>query len=547
MSSSRGHRTLSAAPGRPVGPRLAVTVALCSVLLTGCFSSKFERGTAYDASDARWVFAAGFDNIESHYVDAVDMSDIATAAVDGLAKIDHELKVERRKNLIEWRLDNGAKGAVRLPEKDDPVGWANLTASVLEDSRPHSPALALTPVEEIYQAVFDNALKNLDSFSRYASAEEATDQRAVREGFGGIGVTIEQSSDVTRIASILDKSPAALGGLKVGDEIITVGGQSIRRLSLPHVIRKMRGPVHTTLKLTVRRPSSPRALRFAIKRRHIVPPTVQASLSGHVGHIRVTGFNQKTARSLKSAAGDLFKQARKEFGSEAGLSGLVLDLRGNPGGLLDQAVAVADLFLEDGRIVSTRGRHPDSMQFFEAKQGDIARGLPMVVLINGSSASAAEIVAAALQDSGRAVLVGTSTFGKGSVQTVIRLPNDGEMHLTWAHFQAPSGYSIDRLGVMPTICTSASSVSGDELLAALKGGRLAGISDLVARREVDLSNDDQTSRVAQNCPGRRKGNGDLEMRIAGTVLQNAALHSHALHVAAKANARSALATDPAPR
>ncbi len=213
MSSSRGHRTHFAAPGRSVGPRRAVILALCTLLLTGCFASRFERGTAYDASDARWVFAAGFDNIESHYVNAVDMSDIAAEAVQGLAKIDHELTLQRRKNAIEWRLENGAKGMVRMPEKDDPVGWANLTASVLEDSRPHSPALALTPVEEIYQAVFDSALKNLDNFSRYASAEEATDQRAIREGFGGIGVTIEQTSDVTRIESILEESPAALGGL----------------------------------------------------------------------------------------------------------------------------------------------------------------------------------------------------------------------------------------------------------------------------------------------------------------------------------------------
>src|SRR5207249_8814882 len=197
-----------------------------------------------------------------------------------------------------------------------------------------------------------------------------------------------------------------------------------------------------------------------------VPETVTYRREGDVAYIRIYSFNLETSDSLRRE----ISNAQTELGKK--LRGYVLDLRGNPGGLLDQAVAVSDLFLNSGRIVSTHGRNPDSHQYFEATPGDAIDGLPMAVLINGNSASASEIVAAALQDNDRAVVIGSNSYGKGTVQELRRLPNDGELTLTWARFHAPSGYTLHHVGVLPSICTNKDDEDATQLLAELGAGKL---------------------------------------------------------------------------
>jgi carboxyl-terminal processing protease len=202
-----------------------------------------------------------------------------------------------------------------------------------------------------------------------------------------------------------------------------------------------------------------------ITRAHVVPETVIYRKEGRIAYFRIYSFNTETTESLKRA----ISNARNEIGSA--MEGVILDLRENPGGLLNQSVSLANIFLSEGRIVSTHGRHPESHQFFDASGNDMLQGLPVVVLIDGNSASAAEIVAAALQDNGRAVLVGSNTFGKGTVQTVLPLPNKGEITLTWARFHAPSGYTLHGLGVLPNVCTVARA-SADDVLADLDAGAM---------------------------------------------------------------------------
>ncbi len=264
----------------------------------------------------------------------------------------------------------------------------------------------------------------------------------------------------------------------------------------------------------------PGLLTFSLTRAHIVPQTVNYRSEGSVGYLRVSGFNQSTAQTLR----EKILQAKREQGKA--LKGFVLDLRGNPGGLLDQAVSVSDLFLSRGRIVSTRGRHPDSHQFFDARKDDLAAGLPLVVLVNGNSASASEIVAAALQDAGRGVLIGSNSFGKGTVQTVLRLPNEGELTLTWARFHAPSGYALQSRGVLPDICTSGQDSDATKLLDRIRLGELR--VDREARtRAIALSDTTGLAALRALCPVN-ESNPELDLQVALGLLGDAALYAQAL-------------------
>ena len=223
----------------------------------------------------------------------------------------------------------------------------------------------------------------------------------------------------------------------------------------------------------------------------------------------MTGFNQGTAAELKKTV----DRAHREIGP--GLKGLVIDLRGNPGGLLDQAVDAADLFIVGGRISTTRGRHPDSFQLFDATKGDIGDGVPIAVLVNGASASAAEVLAAALQDQGRAVLVGSGSFGKGTVQTVLRMPNDGELILTWARLLAPSGYILNKLGVLPTLCTSNAKDAEHVLADSLKDG--VADRQIALRRGADSANAEMRETIRKFCPWRPRDGGDVDIGDAGDL------------------------------
>jgi carboxyl-terminal processing protease len=254
-----------------------------------------------------------------------------------------------------------------------------------------------------------------------------------------------------------------------------------------------------------------------------VPETVTYRREGDIGYFRIYQFNQDTADSLQRA----IENARNDIGDQ--MRGIVLDLRDDPGGLLDQAVAVSDLFMTSGRIVSTQGRHPDSRQYFEATSGDITRGLPIAVLINGGSASASEIVAAALQDSGRGVIIGSNSYGKGTVQTVLRMPNDGEFTLTWARFHAPSGYTLHHLGVLPTICTEKGDEDATSIMAELGTGRLKPIP--VLQRDT-VSPDDTASldKLRAACPAVR-GTRALDLDVALRLLNQPRLYAKAVALA----------------
>jgi carboxyl-terminal processing protease len=301
---------------------------------------------------------------------------------------------------------------------------------------------------ELIEAAINGMLTSLDPHSSYMSPEDAADMRVQTRGeFGGLGIEVTQEEGFVKVVSPIDGTPADAAGIEAGDFITHVDGKSLMGLNLDEAVDMMRGPVGSEIVITILREGTAEPFEVSIIRDTIKLTAVRTRTEGQTVVLRVTTFNDQTYANLESGLAESIEEA----GGIDAVRGVVLDLRNNPGGLLTQAIRVSDAFLEKGEIVSTRGRNPEDGERFNATPGDLAQGKPIVVLINGGSASASEIVAGALQDHRRAVVIGTKSFGKGSVQTVMPLRGDGAMRLTTARYYTPSGRSIQALGVSPDI------------------------------------------------------------------------------------------------
>ena len=299
--------------------------------------------------------------------------------------------------------------------------------------------------DDLIEAALNGMLSSLDPHSSYLNAKSAKDMDINTRGeFGGLGIEVTMENGWVKVVSPIDDTPAFRAGLQPGDFITHLDGEPVQGLTLSEAVDRMRGIVNTDVKLTIRR-NGTAPFDVKLTRAVIKIQTVRSHAEGKIGYIRVTQFSATTDTDLRKHV----DQLKKEIGKEIG--GFVVDLRNNPGGLLDQAIAVSDDFLEKGEIVSTRSRKPEDTQRYNAKPGDIAGGLPVVVLVNDGSASASEIVAGALQDHHRAIVLGTRSFGKGSVQTLMPLGQYGSMRLTTARYYTPSGRSIQAVGIEPDI------------------------------------------------------------------------------------------------
>ena len=300
----------------------------------------------------------------------------------------------------------------------------------------------------LIEAAIDGMLTSLDPHSSYLSPEDAADMRETTRGeFGGLGIEVTQEEGFVKVVSPIDGTPAADAGIESGDFITRVDGENLLGLTLDEAVKLMRGPVGSEIIITVVREGVDQAFEVSIIRDTITLTAVRSRVEGETVVLRVVTFSDQTYPSLEE---QLAEQVTEAGGIE-NVNGFVIDLRNNPGGLLNQAIAVSDAFLDAGEITSTRGRDPNDGQRWNAREGDLAEGLPIVVLINGGSASASEIVAGALQDHQRAVIIGTNSFGKGSVQTVMPLRSNSAMRLTTARYYTPSGRSIQALGISPDI------------------------------------------------------------------------------------------------
>ena len=302
--------------------------------------------------------------------------------------------------------------------------------------------------EELVEAAINGMLTSLDPHSSYLSPKDAIKMREQTRGeFGGLGIEVTQEEGFVKVVSPIDDTPAAEAGIEAGDFITHVNSESLLGLTLDDAVEMMRGPVGSEIVITVVREGEAEPFDVSIIRDTIQLTAVRARTQGESVVLRVTTFNEQTYPKLQEGLAEQIEEA----GGIDNINGLVLDLRNNPGGLLNQAISVSDAFLEEGEIVSTRGRNIEDSERTNATPGDLLQGKPIVVLINGGSASASEIVAGALQDHRRAIVVGTKSFGKGSVQTVMPLRSEGAMRLTTARYYTPSGRSIQSLGVSPDI------------------------------------------------------------------------------------------------
>ncbi|MEX0284670.1 MAG: S41 family peptidase [Paracoccaceae bacterium] len=348
---------------------------------------------------------------------------------------------------------------------------------------------------QLIEAAINGMLTSLDPHSSYLSPDDATAMREQTRGeFGGLGIEVTQEEGFVKVVSPIDGTPADEAGIEAGDFITHVDSESLLGLTLSDAVDLMRGPVGSEIIITVVREGEDEPFDVSIIRDTIKLTAVRTRTEGDTPVVRVTTFNDQTYPNLKEG---LEKQI-EEAGGIDNINGIVLDLRNNPGGLLTQAIKVSDAFLDKGEIVSTRGRNPEDGERFNAEPGDLAQGKPIVVLINGGSASASEIVAGALQDHRRAIVVGTKSFGKGSVQTVMPLRSDGAMRLTTARYYTPSGRSIQALGVSPDIVVEQprrAAVEEDEDETAR---RTRSEADLRGRLSNDSLSEDEIRQIEED-------------------------------------------------
>ena len=302
--------------------------------------------------------------------------------------------------------------------------------------------------KKLIESAINGMLTSLDPHSGFLSANDYENmQTQTRGSFGGLGIEVSQEDGLVKVVSPIDDTPAALAGVKAGDYITQVNGESLMGLTLAQAVEMMRGPVGSEITVTILREGETEPFDLSMTRDTIKLTVVKTRVEGHSVVLRVSTFNDETYDTLKAE----LDKAVTDAGGIDKVAGFVLDLRNNPGGLLNQAISVSDAFLDAGEIVSTRGRKPEDSERWNAEAGDLAQGKPMVVLINGGSASASEIVAGALQDHRRAIVVGEKSFGKGSVQTVMPVTSDSGIRLTTARYYTPSGRSIQSLGIQPDI------------------------------------------------------------------------------------------------
>jgi carboxyl-terminal processing protease len=338
-------------------------------------------------------------------------------------------------------------GAFAKAAPPDTYRQLNLFGDIFERVRSHY--VEKPDDSKLVEAAINGMLNGLDPHSSYMDPKSFRDMQVQTRGeFGGLGIEVTMEDGLVKVVAPIDDTPAAKAGIRANDLITHLDDEAVQGMTLNQAVEKMRGPVNTKIKLRIMRKGADKPIEVAITRDIIRVRSVRSRIEGNdVGYIRITQFNEQTTDGLKKALSDIASQISADK-----LRGYVIDLRNNPGGLLDQAISVSDAFLDRGEIVSTRGRDPEETQRFNARAGDLTKGKPVIVLINGGSASASEIVAGALQDHKRATLVGTRTFGKGSVQTIIPLgAGNGALRLTTARYYTPAGRSIQAKGIVPDI------------------------------------------------------------------------------------------------
>ena len=485
----------------------------------------------FDIGQSSRVLIHGLTQIEARALDQPSIDQFVLTGLNGLVEIDPLFSVVNTGDRIKTYVGAELSSDLQSPAGRNVREWVNVFHGAVIGARRKSLLIRNADLERFYYTFFDTALEDLDPYSRYSGRLQARTNRETRNGFGGIGMRFVDKRIGLVVTGLQSNAPAAKAGLEVGDIITHIDGTSLISKRRWTVRRLLRGPIGSTVEFVTLRGKLSPAQIISVKRSLIVPQTVETETVDNIIVVSIHSFNQQTAQTVEA-------ELSTALSENPFVEGVILDLRGDPGGLLDQAVTVSDLFMETGRIVSTRGRYPESVQRYQAFEGDVAEGRPMIVLVDSRSASAAEIVAAAIQDSGRGFIVGTSTYGKGTVQTVIRLPNDGEITLTWSRFHAPDGYAIQDLGVLPLVCTSGLTGSVEDALQAWQtsGSQIAGTK--AQWRTVAPGDIKSRSTLRSRCPAEVRPATSIDLDLAKGLISNDILYAQALGLTATSEAQN---------
>ncbi len=417
---------------------------------------------AFDQQRVAAVYTEALSFVAPRILDPVDVPQLTLWGLQGLSTLDADMRVVAKDGRLRLFRADQLVLDIALPADQVPAAWATAAATLTSAGFAVSPPIRRAGTQAVVQAFFNQMFSRLDPYSRYVPPAEASEDRAGRGGRAGLGVVVGLRGGLIAVSSVVRDSPAAIAGIRAGDILSAIDGQRTRDQDPATIAALLSGPDGSRVSLTWRgRVGHSREAEFV---RVMVPPeTVFAQRFADVLVVRISGFSNSTASHLALSVQDALATPHP-------VDGIVLDLRDNRGGLLRQAVTAADTFLPAGVVATTVGRDPDSMNVWRSVEGELAEDVPLVILVDGHTASAAEILAAALADRGRAVVVGSETVGKGMVQTIDPLPDGGELFVTWSQTLAPLGWPIQGLGVMPQVCTSLGPEALNRQMTALAAG-----------------------------------------------------------------------------
>ncbi|HEX7389343.1 MAG TPA: S41 family peptidase [Acidiphilium sp.] len=487
---------------RGIGRFRRFAVLLC-VVLPFCgapFCSVHASAPGFDAARAGAIWGAALQFMAPRTLAPLGIPRMAVWGLSGITAIDPDLTVQEQSDRILLYGPNRVIFAIKAPPPTDALAWGNACAAVAAHAFPVSAALRQAGTGGVIRSFFDELFNHFDPYSRYEAPHEAAEDRASLLGRTGLGITLGRNGPAVVVARVAPSSPADQAGIASGMKLLAIDGETTAGLHLTALQTMLDGPAGSPVTLTIRPEKSlPQTIQLT---RGLVPPqTVFGAMSGDIAVLKVTGFSQDTGEQFAAALGALMAGTPTP-------KGIVIDLRGNRGGLLRQSALSVDTLLGHGTIIRTVGRDPAANRLWQAEGGDLARGLPVIVLVDGGTASAAEVFSAALADNDRAVVVGSATLGQGLVQSVTGLPGGGELFVTWSRMIAPRGWPLQGLGVFPQVCVSLGTNSLAAQLAALKSGRDMLAKPLAetrsARAPMPLA---EVLAIRDSCPASVGSNG----------------------------------------
>ena len=497
---------------------MAAIVGAC-LWQVACASSNQPAITSVDDPQTRELLNQTIELVATRYIDPISREQILVSALDGLSELDDEIRVDITPDDLVLNYGAQTVQTIKLPKTldsvDSPLLLSEITLKGLSTYRAYSAPLRASTTRDIQSALISGAIRNLDRYSRYEGPQKSEKARYRRDGYVGIGVRLIGGPGYPVVKLVHPDSPADLAGLLPGDEIVSVNGDDMYGRTSQFTADLLHGEEGSGVRIEVNTVNSAQIIPMEIVRQRVIDPTVFTEFRDNILIARISSFNSATARSLN----DSILTAQLHPG---GLKGVVLDLRGNRGGLLQQGVAVADLFLENGPIGNTFSRVTAARHTFKAETGDLSAGAPLVVLIDGRTASSAELVAAALQDRNRAVLIGSTSFGKGSVQAINDLPNKGTLTFTWSRMTAPSGYTFDRIGLFPAICTgspTAKTTHAYEPVTNAIAHRDQITKVMTKWRHIDYQDEATRQELRSVCPAETHGTA-FDVDVALELIKN---------------------------